>query len=167
SALVQAFQKGDDFARMTPEAQFAWLRKAVGHLIVNAARNHRRGVRDVRREVPLPMQFESSARWEQMLASLQTSPSSAAERNEFNRQLAAVNAGAAPDNPVGELNLIRALARLDPAQRSAVVLKYVHDYSQAEVAKELGLNTAGQVAGILARGLTRLHELLTQEKRDE
>lgn len=141
SALIQALRQGEAFTRLDPPAQFAWLRQAVVHLIANAARELHRRKRDIDREIPLPKQFESSARWEQMLASVQTSPSREAERNEFVRQLAALDAGGSADDSGHEVALIRALAQLTRTERLAIVHKYIQDRKQQEIADALGLST--------------------------
>ena len=53
--------------------------------------------------------------------------------------------------------LARALARLEPAQREAVVLRHVLDLSEAETAAVLGCRQ-GTVKSRLHRGLARLRE---------
>ncbi len=51
--------------------------------------------------------------------------------------------------------LVRALASLSPRERAMVVLRYYHDLSEAEVARELGVSL-GTVKSTCSRALARL-----------
>jgi DNA-directed RNA polymerase specialized sigma24 family protein len=62
------------------------------------------------------------------------------------------------DGPV-DVDLQRALARLKPAERVAVVLVHSHGHSYAEAAEVLGVPTT-TVTNLLHRGLQRLRQLL-------
>jgi RNA polymerase sigma factor (sigma-70 family) len=55
--------------------------------------------------------------------------------------------------------LIEALGRLAPQQRTVLVLRYVDDLSEAQVADLLGCST-GTVKSRASRGLARLRELM-------
>jgi RNA polymerase sigma-70 factor (subfamily 1) len=59
------------------------------------------------------------------------------------------------------LRLLEALSKLPPRQREALILQKYHGLKLAEIAKHLGCTT-GVVAGLHARGLERLRELLTE-----
>jgi RNA polymerase sigma-70 factor (ECF subfamily) len=59
--------------------------------------------------------------------------------------------------------LVTALAQLDADQRHVVVLHHLADQTTADIATELGI-AEGTVKSRLARGRTRLAELLTQTK---
>ena len=66
--------------------------------------------------------------------------------------------------PPGTVDLIRALSRLTPNQRAAVVLHHFGGYSGREVARMIG-STQAAVFVHLSQGRRRLRELL--EARDE
>jgi RNA polymerase sigma-70 factor (ECF subfamily) len=57
------------------------------------------------------------------------------------------------------LRLLEALSQLDARQREALVLQKYHGWTLAQIAEHLGC-TAGVVAGLHARGLKRLRQLL-------
>ena len=57
------------------------------------------------------------------------------------------------------LDLIEALGQLEPAQREVLVLRYLLDLRQDEVARVLGVPT-GTVKSRLGRGLERLREVV-------
>lgn len=58
------------------------------------------------------------------------------------------------------VELVDALAVLSPRQRAAVVLRYVDDLSEAEIARALGCRP-GTVKSLLSRALATLQEVLT------
>ena len=63
---------------------------------------------------------------------------------------------------LGDRDLVaRALARLPPGQRAAVVLRHVEDLSEAEAADALGLSV-GTVKSQTSRGLARLRAALPE-----
>ena len=63
---------------------------------------------------------------------------------------------AAPERePADLVDLRRALARLPPRQRAALVLRYYHEYDYAAIGEALGI-TAGSVGSLLSRALERL-----------
>lgn len=57
--------------------------------------------------------------------------------------------------------LVRALAHLSPQRRSVVVLRYVLDLPERQVADDLNISV-GAVKSAAARGLRQLRELLTE-----
>jgi RNA polymerase sigma-70 factor (sigma-E family) len=61
--------------------------------------------------------------------------------------------------------LLDALRQLPPRQRAVLVLRYLHDLSEAQIAETLGCST-GTVKSTAARGLARLRELLEQNTVD-
>jgi RNA polymerase sigma-70 factor (ECF subfamily) len=140
--LMQAHQMQDQFRGTTDAEQAAWLRQILVRTMANAARDMGRQKRDVNRERSLEAAIEeSSVRLEAWLASEQTSPSMAAEKNEH------------------MLRLAEALEQLPEAQREAVVLHHLRGLSLAELAAQLG-RSEGAAAGLLHRGIKRLRELL-------
>jgi RNA polymerase sigma-70 factor, ECF subfamily len=58
------------------------------------------------------------------------------------------------------VDIERALARLDPRSRAAVVLRYFHDLDYATIATILG-TSVGNVGSILSRSLDRMEAELT------
>ncbi|HET6880011.1 MAG TPA: sigma-70 family RNA polymerase sigma factor [Pirellulales bacterium] len=141
--LLEAHRDQDKFRGQTDEELAAWLRQALVHNLVNAARDFARAKRDVRREQALEASIgHSSCRLDAWLASGDSSPSHRAGRNE---QL---------------LLLADALAQLPPAQHEVVVLRYLHGWPIAEVAGYIG-RTPAAVAGLLHRALVQLRGKLS------
>ena len=64
------------------------------------------------------------------------------------------------------IELLDALARLDPLDRAIVVLRYWNDRSVEETANAVGLS-AGAVRARASRALSRLRESLTDEPSDQ
>jgi RNA polymerase sigma-70 factor (ECF subfamily) len=140
--LLEAHRDAAGFRGTTDAEKAAWLRRVLARNLANAARDHGRGKRDVRREQSVEAALgESSARLEAWLTADQSSPSQRADRNE---QL---------------LRLARALAELPEAQRAALELRHLQGLPLAEVARHLG-RTPAAVAGLLHRGLEQLRTLL-------
>lgn len=68
--------------------------------------------------------------------------------------------GGAPDDPSGEIDrvdLVNALGRLKPEDRSLLALRYVGDLDAAEIGRLLGMSPSG-VRGHLSRLLGRLRK---------
>jgi RNA polymerase sigma-70 factor (ECF subfamily) len=140
--LLEAHQARDRCPSQNSAEQAAWLRKILARNLANAVRDLGRAKRDVRRERSLEAALEeSSARLEAWLAAEQTPPSGHAQKNE---QL---------------LRLAEAVDQLPPDQQEAVVLHHLKGHSLSEVAGHLGRSPAA-VAGLLHRGLKKLHDLL-------
>ena len=79
-----------------------------------------------------------------------------ARLDEFD--VAAPNAGPSPDEELQQ-DLVQAVASLSPQIVEILVLRYEHDYSDAEIAKILG-KSRGVVAVTLFRARSRLRKLL-------
>jgi RNA polymerase sigma factor (sigma-70 family) len=58
------------------------------------------------------------------------------------------------------LRVLEALAQLPPRQRDALILQQYHGWKLVQIAEHLGC-TANAVAGLHARGLAKLRELLS------
>jgi RNA polymerase sigma-70 factor (sigma-E family) len=71
-----------------------------------------------------------------------------------------------PDFSGDDLILWQALRRLPARQRTAIVLRYYLDLSEAEVARQLGV-PAGTVKSLVHRGLARLRARLGAEYAGE
>jgi RNA polymerase sigma-70 factor (ECF subfamily) len=140
--LLEACQALDGFHGRSEGEQKAWLRRILLRNLANAVRDFARAKRDVGRERSLDAALESSsARLEALLAADQSSPSDRAVRNEE------------------VLRLEEALADLPEVQREVVVLRHFHAWPLADISRHVGRSQAA-VAGLLHRGLTRLHALL-------
>ena len=88
---------------------------------------------------------QSSARLEALLTADDSTPSEKAQRSEQG------------------LRLEEALAVLPERQREAVLLKYYHGWTLAEISKHLSATHAA-AAGLLNRGLTKLREALANRE---
>lgn len=69
----------------------------------------------------------------------------------------------ADDDPAGLIDLLAALGKLPPRQRSAVVLVRAHGYSHAEAAEILGVTTTA-LTNHIHRGMARLRILMEVER---
>ena len=142
--LLDAFAKRDQYRGSTDAELAAWLRQILKNNLLEAVRNQQRDKRDVRREQSLDVAIDQSfSRAEQRLLAVQSSPSQRAVRQE------------------DLLRLADALTKLPGAQRDAIVLHHLQGLKLAEVATEMG-RTEAAVAGLLFRGLTKLHTLLDE-----
>jgi RNA polymerase sigma-70 factor (ECF subfamily) len=141
-SLLEAHQDLAALKGRTEPELIAWLRTILARNLLNTARDFAAQKRDLKRERSLAQHLaDSSVRLEQFLASEQTSPSQIAARNEDAEKLAA------------------ALAELPDDQRAALILKHFHDWSLAQIAKEMDRSTLA-VAGLLKRGLKKLRLLM-------
>lgn len=124
----------------------AWLRAALANNIRDARRHLRRKKRDVARERSLKTQLaESSQQIADVFASIQSSPSRQAMRQEELLQLA------------------DALWSLPELQRDAIVLHHLQGWTLRETATRLE-KTDAAVAGLLHRGLRKLREHLSTNR---
>ena len=113
--------------------------------LADALRHQHRAKRDVSRQRSLELEIDGSfCRAESWLAASQSSPSQHVSKKE---EL---------------LRLADALTELPEAQRDAVILRHLQGMSLAEVANQLDRSEAA-VAGLVYRGLNKLHELLDDE----
>jgi RNA polymerase sigma-70 factor (ECF subfamily) len=144
--LLEACRDLEPFRGRSEGEQKAWLRRILLRNLANTVRDLNRQKRAVARERSLEAALEdSSARLEALLAAEQSSPSERAAHNEE------------------VLRLEEALATLPEPTRSAVVLRHFHDWPLTDISRHLG-RTQAAVAGLLHRGLTRLHELLRERE---
>lgn len=140
--LLQAFQGLGDFRGEGDAALAAWLRRILANNLANAARDLARARRDVGRERSLEAALaESSLRLEGWLAADQSSPSQRAERKEDLVRLAA------------------ALEELPPAQREALTLHHLQNWTLDAIGRHLGRSPVA-VAGLIKRGLKQLRRQL-------
>jgi RNA polymerase sigma-70 factor (ECF subfamily) len=144
--LFEAHRAGTELARLSDEAQAAWLRRAFAYNLADEVRKLQAQKRGGLGERSLHQALdESSARLEAWIAAEHSSPSEKAVRHE---QL---------------LRLTRALADLPENQRRAVELRHLQGRSLAQIAEEMQCSKSA-VVGLLHRGLAKLHGLLESEK---
>lgn len=144
--LLEAHGKLAQFRGKTEAEMAAWLRKMLSCTIADAIRAFGRAKRDAAQERSLEAALQdSSARIEAWLTADQSSPSQQAVKQE---QL---------------LFLSEALAQLPEDQRRAVELKHFQGFSVADIAQRLGRSETA-VGGLLRRGMTRLRELMVQNR---
>jgi RNA polymerase sigma-70 factor (ECF subfamily) len=136
--LLKAHRKREQFRGQTEGEYRAYLRSILANTMADAARSR---VHEPRIHQALE---ESSARLEAWLAAAQSSPSVKLQREERLIQLA------------------DALAQLSEDERTALELRYLreHPLSLAQIAQHLGRPSAKAVAGVLARGLEKIREVL-------
>jgi RNA polymerase sigma-70 factor, ECF subfamily len=137
--LQEAWARREQFRGDSEVQRQAWLRQALLHNVLDAARHYRRQKCDAALEQAID---GSVVRLVESLAAAQSTPSQRAARNEDLAQLAA------------------ALAQLAPAQQEAVVLHHLHGLKLAEVAEYLGRSLTA-TAGLIHRGLSRLRALMS------
>jgi RNA polymerase sigma-70 factor (ECF subfamily) len=140
-------QENLDQCRGKSDAELAaWLRQILVNTLKEEARKRHTGKRDVARERSLEAAVEeSSARWENWLATEQSTPSEVAQRQEL------------------VLRVAEALEQLSQAQQEVVFLHHLQGRPVAEVAKLLERSEAA-VGSLLQRALKKLRPLLEDLK---
>ncbi len=139
ATLLDAQCKRDQFRGQTSEEWAAWLRR----MVLNDLKDAVRKFRPIADREELHVAVELSSVWiDATLAGEQSSPSEQAQKHEELQRLA------------------EALEKLPEAEREAVMLHHLFEWTQAEIAERLG-RTRPAVAGLLCRGLKRLRELLS------
>ncbi len=144
--LIDAHAKRDQFRGETDAQRAAWLRQILSNNLADELRHLHRAKRDVSRLKPLEAAVdESFCRAESWLAASQSSPSQhVAKKEELVR-------------------LANALTQLPELQQEAVIYRHLQELSLAEVARQLD-RTEAAVAGLVYRGLKKLHDLLDERE---
>lgn len=144
--LLDAHARRGQFRGDSDAARAAWLRQILANNLQDALRHHHRAKRDIGRQQPLEAAIdESFRRAHSWLAAEQPTPSQCAETSE------------------DLLRLADALTKLREDQRDAVILRHLQGMSLVEVAAELERSESA-VAGLVYRGLKKLHELLGEQE---
>jgi len=139
--LGDAYQKQEQCRGQSKGQRRAWLRTMLLNDLKDAIRKFGR---IAAHEQPIHRAVDQSSVWiEASIAVAQSSPSQQAIQHEELQRLA------------------DALARLPEAEREAVTLHHLFDWTQAEIAAHLG-RTRPAVAGLLCRGLKKLRKFLEQ-----
>jgi RNA polymerase sigma-70 factor (ECF subfamily) len=140
--LIEAWKTLERIEAMDEESQKRWLRRMLLNNLKDEIDRFLAQIRDVRRERSLEEAARgSSLRLGSWIDAEEATPSEKAIRHEE------------------ELRVVEALAQLPQRQRETVILKQYHGWKLAEIADYLG-ETLGAVAGLQARGLARLRQLL-------
>lgn len=142
NTLVEAWQEFERIGGLHEADRKRWLRRMLVNNLLQEIEKHRAGRRDVRRERAVETAAEeSSSRLQSWLAGEDKSPS---------ENLMAQDRS---------LQLLEALSQLNTRQREALILQKYHGWTLAQIAEHLGCTT-GVVAGLHARGLEKLRQLL-------
>jgi RNA polymerase sigma-70 factor, ECF subfamily len=145
-ALLDAAGRLDAYLRDRPIAFYPWLRRLAWEHLVKLHERHRAGKRSVAREEPGGLALPDGSAWQlaDRLAAPGSSPSRSLLRAEMRDRVHA------------------ALARLAPADREVLVLRYLEQLPAAEIAAVLGLGESA-VKMRHRRALDRLCGLLGDE----
>jgi RNA polymerase sigma-70 factor (ECF subfamily) len=140
--LLHAHAARAQFRGTTPEEFTAWLRQILANRLADVQKHFGRGKRDAALEATFRESLDASAAGMRSFAlgRLPTPTSALAHEQRA-------------------LRLADALQELPEDQRTAVELRYIAEYSLAELAAHLQ-RTKPSVAGLLRRGLKALREVL-------
>lgn len=142
--LVKAYEARADLEGRSAGEIAEWLRRTLVRGIANAARDHRRAKRDLRRERDLGAALADSAvRLDALLEHTQASPSENLERMEHLQKLAS------------------ALEALPEDYREVLLLRHWQGYKVADIAKKLG-RTTNAIAIILHRAMAKLVDAIVE-----
>jgi RNA polymerase sigma-70 factor (subfamily 1) len=142
NTLTEAWRDLDRIRSLDEAGRKRWLRRMLVNNLLQEIERHRAGRRDYRLERPLQAAAdESSCRLQNWLAVDGDGPGDQLTRQE------------------NALRLLEALSKLDARQRDALILQKYHGWTLAQIATHLGCTT-GAVAGLHARGLSKLREYL-------
>lgn len=145
-AMLEAYRDIHDFRGESEAELQAWLKKILSNNLARVGRHYATKKRALDRERPLESQLEqSSVRLHRQLTVEQSSPSTKLMANERSEELAS------------------ALLRLLDDERTAVVLKHIHNWPVSEIAQYTG-RTSEAVSGLLRRGLAKLRKHLRKEE---
>jgi RNA polymerase sigma-70 factor (ECF subfamily) len=144
NTLVEAWAQLERIQALDPDARRRWLRRMLVNNLLDRVREVTAACRDGRLERSLEQPAaESACRLQDRLAAADTSPSERLMRQEEGERL------------------FEALALLPAREREALILQRYHGWTLAQIAAHLEC-TANAVAGLHARGLKRLRQLLPE-----
>jgi RNA polymerase sigma-70 factor (ECF subfamily) len=139
--LIDALRGIGGFRGETEGEFEAWMAKLLERNILQSVRRNTAEKRDIRREATAWNPGDSAQLVWHSLAGGDSSPESRVFRGE------------------AALELAQALEQLPEDQRVAVELRYLGQRPLREIAEQIG-KTTGAVAGLIARGIEHLRELL-------
>ena len=142
--MLQAHQAREQFRGENDAQRAAWLRQILTRNLSHTVRDYHRDKRNINRERALQNAVDASSMClERLLANDESLPDEKAIRSE---QL---------------LQLADALECLPEAQRDAILMKYYHGSTLAEIGESLDRSVEA-VAGLLHRGLKSLRSTLAK-----
>ena len=140
--FLEAHRDFPRFDGSTERELLAWLRRILARNLADQARRQKAGLRDIRRQVSLEAMLDrSSARMQQALVAVVSSPSAAAAQREQ------------------AVLLADALADLPPDYREVIILRNLERLRFEEVAARMG-RSPGAVRMLWTRALERLSRAL-------
>ena len=147
--LLEAYRDLAKLQALDEAARKRRLRRMLLNNLLERIEHERAEMRDYRREASLDEALTgSSCNLQKWLAEDGAGPGGRADAAERGALLA------------------DALSQLPGREREALILQKYHGWTQAQIAERLGC-TAGAVAGLHARGLKRLRELLPDLSEEE
>ncbi|MEM8732805.1 MAG: sigma-70 family RNA polymerase sigma factor [Planctomycetota bacterium] len=135
--MLQAYQARQQFRGSSDAEKAGWLRTILGNVLCGLARDFSRKRRDVSREQSIQAVEQSSLQLANLLSADTSSPSAALHKHERANELA------------------QAMLKLTADQRQAIILKYWHGATLAEIGTEIDKSPEA-VAGLIFRGMQKL-----------
>lgn len=143
--MLRAHQARDQFRGSSDAEKAGWLRTILGNVLCGLLRDFSRQRRDISREQSIQAVEQSSIQLANLIPADSSSPSAALHRDERAGELA------------------KAMLQLTEEQREAIILKYWHGMTLADIAQQIGKSNEA-VAGLIFRGMQKLKsEFGTQE----
>ncbi len=139
--LLEAHLDCKSLVSFSEQQVLSWLREALRHNVIDAARHLKTQKKDVRRNRRLSDLHSTVIRLAELIAADQTSPSQRLEREE---QVS---------------RLLEAMQSLTANQRQVIILKHLRGWTLERVSEETG-QTVTAVAGLLYRARQSLCRLL-------
>ena len=135
--MLRAHQARQQFRGSTEAEKAGWLRTILGNVLCGLIRDYSRQRRDISREQSIQAVEQSSVQLASLIPADASSPSAAMHRDERANALA------------------KAMLQLTEDQRQAIILKYWHGATLADISQQLGKSTEA-VAGLIFRGMQKL-----------
>ena len=135
--MLLAYQNRAQYRGSTDAEKAAWLRTILSNVLYGLARDYSRQRRDISREQSFQAVEQSSMHLANLLTATTSTPSAAMHRHEQANELAQL------------------MLSLTSEQRQAIMLKYWHNATLAEIGEALGKSTEA-VAGLIFRAMRKL-----------
>lgn len=137
--MLQAYQSRQQFRGTTSAEKAGWLRTILANVLHSLRRDFSRQRRDISREQSIQAVEQSSLQLASLLVGDEASPSAALHRSE------------------GAEYLAEAMLQLSAEQRQAIIQKYWHGATLAEIGTDMGKSPEA-VAGLIFRGMQKLRK---------